>query len=317
MARNLRIVDNKKNILLISSHPPIDSELIDVWINDGHNVYLITHKYRWNDQFATLDKRVFLGIPKYKPDVIICESNPDLRHALMIKFRRMWFNLDIIKYNLWYPDKSIFLHLSKNVSVCEYAKKVLMTRDNISSKVVFCPVDTEFFKGLDVKKRKKAIAIGNNFKGRGNMGFDHLIAILKKVHEMDREIELSVIGDNNKEDYPEFVEVKSLPKEEIKIEINNSKCVFFTTTYNLIMNSMQIAMSCEAAVVAFDLEPFREVIENGKSGFLIPKFDDNYFVERIVSLCNNDDLKIIGKFARQSIVEKCDKWKVARSLLEI
>jgi glycosyltransferase involved in cell wall biosynthesis len=310
-------VSNQKNIFLISSHPPIDSELIDVWLSDSYNVNMITHRYTWNEQFASLDKRVNVGIPKHKPDLIICESNPDLRLALMIKFKKLWFNLDVIKYNLWYPDKSIFLRFSKNVSVCEYAKKVLMTRDKISSKVVFCPVDTEFFTRLNVRKRKKAIAIGNNFKGRGNMGFSHLIAILNKVHEMDREIELSVIGDNNKEDYPEFVEVKSLPKEEIKIEINNSKCVFFTTTYNLIMNSMQIAMSCEAAVVAFDLEPFREVIENGKSGFLVPKFDDDYFAKQIVNLCSNDDFETIGKFTRQSIVEKCDKWKVARSLLEI
>lgn len=310
-------MSNQKNILLISSHPPIDSELIDVWLNDGHNVNIITHKYKWNDQFATLDKRVFTGIPKHKPDLIICESNPDLRLALMIKFKKLWFNLDVIKYNLWYPDKSIFLRFSKNVSVCEYAKKVLMTRDKISSKVVFCPVDTEFFTRLDVRKRKKAIAIGNNFKGRGNMGFDHLIAILKKVHEFDQEIELSVIGDNKREDYPEFVEVKSLSKEEIKIEINNSKCVFFTTTYNLIMNSMQIAMSCEAAVVAFDLEPFREIIEDGKSGFLVRQFDDDYFAKRIVNICTNDDLGLTGNYARKSIVEKCDKWKVARSILEV
>lgn len=317
MARNLRIVDNQKNILLISSHPPIDSELIDVWLNDGHNVYLITHRYKWNDQFATLDKRVFLGVPKYKPDVIICESNPDLRHALMIKFRRMWFNLDIIKYNLWYPDKSIFLHLAKNVSVCEYSEKILKTQDNINSNVIFCPVDTRFFTTLNLKKRKKAIAIGNNFKGRGNMGFEHLIAILKKVHELDPEIELSIIGNNNKEDFPEFVEVKSLSKEEMKIEINYSKCVFFTTTYNLIMNSMQIAMSCGAAVVAFDLEPFREVIDDGKSGFLIPKYDAVSFANQIVSVCNNDNVELIGTSARQSVIEKCDKWKVARSLLEV
>ena len=310
-------MSKQKNILLISSHPPIDSELIDAWLSDGHFVNMITHKYKWNDQFATLDNRVFSGIPKHKPDLIICESNPDLRLALMIKFRKLWFNLDIIKYNLWYPDKSIFLRLSKNVSVCEYAKRTLKTRDNIDSKVVFCPVDTEFFTPLDVKKRKKAIAIGNNFKGRGNMGFEHLIAILKKVHELEPEIELSVIGNNKREDYPEFVEVKSLTKDEMKNEINYSKCVFFTTTYNLIMNSMQIAMSCGAAVVAFDLEPFREVIEDGKSGFLVPKFDDDYFAKQIVKICDNDDLGLIGDYARQLIVEKCDKWKVARSLLEV
>ncbi len=310
-------MDNQKNILLISSHPPIDSELIDVWLNDGHNVYLIAYEYKWHNQFSTLDKRVFPGIPKHKPDVIICESNPDLRHALMIKFRKVWFNLDIIKYNLWYPDKSIFLHWAKNVSVCEYSKKILKTRDNIDSNVIFCPVDTKFFIPLGLKKRKKAIAIGNNFKGRGNMGFEHLIAILKKVHELDPEIELSVVGNNKKDDYPEFVKVKSLTKDEMKNEINYSKCVFFTTTYNLIMNSMQIAMSCGAAVVAFDLEPFREVIEDGKSGFLIPKFDNALFANQIFKVCNNENLEVIGATARLSVIEKCDKWKVARSLLEV
>lgn len=58
----------------------------------------------------------------------------------------------------------------------------------------------------------------------------------------------------------------------------------FTTTRNLFMNSLQIAMSSEANTVAFNPEPFREVIENGKSGYLIELGDDIAFARKVVEV---------------------------------
>ena len=303
------------NILIISAHAPIDFELTDSWIKEGHSVSLITRHFRWSDQFSALNQQVSLGIPKHKPDVIVCEAIRDLRLAVAIKYSRLWFGTKIIKIHYWYPYKSIFLRWVENISVCEYSRKILLETQKLDSKVVYCPVDTEFFRPITIKKKKKAIAIGNGFKTRNMMGYDHLIKILHGVHGLDPEIELSVFGLNEKSDYPDFVDVRSVSREEMLKEVNSSSCIFFTTTYNLIMHSMEIAMSCGANVVAFELEPFKEVIEEGKSGYLIKNFDDDAFARKVAEVASTPD-ESVGKMARENIVSKCDRRSVARKILE-
>lgn len=302
------------NIFLISSHP-VDYELTDAWIRDGHTVNLITHQYSWNDQFSGLNPNVLKGIPKKEPDLIVCEAMKDLRWAYFLKYTHFWFKVKVVKLNLWYPYKIFFLKRSVNVSVCEYARKKLYAEQKVESSLAYCPVDTEFFDQTNATKEKKAIIIGNGFKERKIMGYDHLLKILETVHQKDPEIKLAVIGINSRDVFPEYVDCKSLPKEQLKQEINSSSCVFFTTTENLIMNSMQIAMSCCSNVIAFDLEPFREVIEDQKSGILVPKFNDEIFAEKVVNYSSNYD-EVMGRNARESVVSKCDKFLVSRKIIE-
>jgi glycosyltransferase involved in cell wall biosynthesis len=78
---------------------------------------------------------------------------------------------------------------------------------------------------------------------------------------------------------------------------------------------MEIAMSCGKNVVAFDLPSFHEVITDGESGYLIPKFNTDLFAKKVVEVTNNPSIKV-DKNAREIIIEKCERKKVARQLLE-
>lgn len=307
----------KKNILLISAHPPIDYELIREWLKSGHNVSIVSLNVRWDDQFSELTNGVSRGLPAAEPDAIICGSEKDLPYSFLIKLHNKWFNTRIIMIHWWIPNWNPLLYLVRNVSVCEYGRKLLISRQFIDSRVVYCPVDVKTFRPIDgMARKKRVICIGNNFKNRKVMGYDHLIDIITRIHAISPEIEIGVIGKNDPADYPEYVDVRSLNKEQMVNEIASSSAVFFTTTRNLIMNSMQIAMSCGKPVVAFDLEPFREVIRDGESGFLIQCFDTHSFALKLVDIVMNR-YEEVGRKAREIIVEKCESSKVASQIISV
>ena len=282
----------------------------------GHEIYKVSMTSSWHNEYSTLDQRVREMVPQTRPDVIICGNLTDTLLALTLRLFKKWFGTKISFIHWWYPPRNPILYLVRNISVCEYERKYLRKMLWINSGVAYCPVDVNHFTALPVQKRKRVIAIGNGFKGRSMMGFEHLTKIIKLVHEKDPSIEISIFGMNDPADFPDYVEARPLKKEELLTEINTASCVFFTTTRNLIMNSLQIAMSAESNVVAFDLEPFREVIDDGKSGYLIKLGDDAKFADRIVEVAN-DFNRDMGKRAREIIVNKCESGLVAKQILEL
>lgn len=303
-------------ILIISAHPPIDTELTNSWINLGYKVSLISKSVKWNEQFQPINPSIRRKLPTEEPDLIVVGHPTDTIYAILLKIAKGWFGVRIVMIHWWFPKRLLAFYFVKNISVCNYGRKYLKKILGISSEVVYCPVDTNHFKrisSLEIKNR--IITIGNQFKERKMMGYNHLLRILELIHSKDPSVEIGVIGNNEKGDFPDFVQIMNCNKEEMVKEINKASIVFFTTTHNLIMNSLQIAMACERKVVAFDLEPFHEVIENEVSGFLIRDFDDDLFSKTVLkqlTTVNNE----IGIRARNSILERCESFKVAKEIIE-
>ena len=71
------------------------------------------------------------------------------------------------------------------------------------------------------------------------------------------------------------------------------------------------AMAIGKTVVAFDLDPHREVVQDGCNGYLIPCYDTDAFAERIMGLCRTSVDPEIGRKARKTVLEKCDHRRVA------
>lgn len=64
------------------------------------------------------------------------------------------------------------------------------------------------------------------------------------------------------------------------------------------------SLSCGALVVASDTAPVREVIQDGKNGFLADFFDHEAFAEKIAYVLDNQkDLQPIRKQARQTVMD--------------
>jgi len=64
-------------------------------------------------------------------------------------------------------------------------------------------------------------------------------------------------------------------------------------------NAVMEAMACGRAVVATDVGDVPSLVENGKTGFVVPRGDDGMLVERMTTLISNRDLcKRMGEAGR-------------------
>lgn len=69
------------------------------------------------------------------------------------------------------------------------------------------------------------------------------------------------------------------------------------------------AMACELPVIATDTSGFQEVVENNRTGYLVPVGDSHAMAERMLELYHNPDLCItMGKAGRQR-VERLYNWE--------
>ena len=70
--------------------------------------------------------------------------------------------------------------------------------------------------------------------------------------------------------------------------------------------------------VAFDVEGVKEVLDNDKSGYIVPQFDIDQFVERLKILISDlDKRKLFGELAFDSVAGKWDSVKMINSHREV
>jgi glycosyltransferase involved in cell wall biosynthesis len=300
-------------ILVIPAHEALDAELMTGWLTLGHEVFIYPPN-RWSNRYAELPVGAKMG--RTKPDVICCGKHGDLLRALTMKAFK-WPSMPIFKIHWWFPLRSPLYFFANNISVCEYGRRYLRGLLGINSPVAYCPVNTELFKPAKKWENDKIVtAIGNLFMERSIMGGDFLVKIFKRVHELDPEIRFNLIGNNPGLDAPPYVTKRFLKREEMPKYIGESSCAFFTTTRNLIPHSLLISMSCAKNVIAFDLPSLHEVIKDGESGHLIPKFDVETFSQKIVEVSNKPTRKV-GERARNIVLRKCERMKVAKLYVKI
>ena len=147
---------------------------------------------------------------------------------------------------------------------------------------------------------------------RPNKGLDQAIDILDQVTKYITNIRLMIVGElwenfdryekqikkyniqNNIYTHLQYVTNEELPKYFIASDI-------VLLPYYEITGSgvLQIAYAFSKPVVATDLDCFREVIDDGKNGYLVSKKDHVQFAERIVEILNDDTKKkYMGQHSR-------------------
>lgn len=138
-------------------------------------------------------------------------------------------------------------------------------------------------------------------------GIPYLMEIWKKVQTRHPDWTLNIYGDGEeKEQYADFIASLNIIVHQPTRHIHEEYCknsIFLLTSisesFSLVIPE---AMSCGLPVVAFDC-PYgpRDIITEGKDGFLIPQFDVDAFVDRICCLMENLELREhMGKNAIRS-----------------
>ena len=104
-------------------------------------------------------------------------------------------------------------------------------------------------------------------------------------------------------------------RKDVKQLLKAADVFIMPSLYEGLSIAMLEAMSMELPIIASNVGGAAEVIEDGKSGFLIPPADADALAEKLIILANNEQLRHnIGKQARKRIVKNYSLRKQALAL---
>lgn len=177
--------------------------------------------------------------------------------------------------------------------------------------------------------RKHCICVGRLEKEKGH---ERLIRLWQEIHRRQPDWVLDIYGDGRLQSHLQaLIDSLSLSdcvmlhgrSDNIAARYQESSIMLLTSEFEGFGLTIAEAMTCGLPVVAFDcpVGP-REIIADGKNGFLIPYHDDKDFIDKVCLLMENADRrKEMGIMAQQSTARFSkapimSKWlKVLRSPL--
>lgn len=304
-------------IQVYAAHEGVQESLFREWVARGHEVYLTEGFGKWEEIHAAVPEGVKREHSN-NPDVLWVGITQDMRNALLYKWKKLRPNIPIVLTHWWVPSIRRFAgtvyKFAHQVSVCEWGREYLLKHHNMDSAVMYCPVDPDIFTLREEDPDpKRVLCIGHHFVSRDIMGWEYLEPIIHKVYEQDPEVHFEFLGINPEIDpnnYPN-VSKRTLLQNEMPDYQARARCIVISTTFNLIPHSLLGAMALGRNVIAFDLPSLREVIEHGKSGYLIPRYDIDAFAEQILQLTSTPVNPEIGRRARENALAKSDHRLVA------
>lgn len=103
-----------------------------------------------------------------------------------------------------------------------------------------------------------------------------------------------------------------IPYDQFTALLQVSRVHVYLTYPFVVSWSLMEAMACEAAIIASDCEPVREVIRDGETGQLVDFFDGAALVAKVCALLDDPSTRArLGKAAREYIVSTYDLKSIA------
>jgi len=228
-------------------------------------------------------------------------------------------NMKIIRKNL---------NAANAIASTSYAMAVQTSRlTNINvEKIYITPfgVDTIKFCKKDLVRKDDSIILGTIKKLAPKYGIeygikaiDYLIKNLLYGKNHTKKIKYYIYGDGpQKEELKSLVKELNLeeviffkgriPNDEVPTALNEFDIFLGTSISDSESFGVAIveAMACEVPVIVTDVDGFKEVVDNGNAGIMVPRKDYIEMAKQIFRLLNNDALrKEIGKAERSRVIE--------------
>ncbi|WP_009631386.1 glycosyltransferase [Synechocystis sp. PCC 7509] len=166
-------------------------------------------------------------------------------------------------------------------------------------------------------------------------GIEYSIKAVAKLAETHKSLEYNIIGDGElKEHFEQLISqlnvghvVKLLGWKQQKeiIEILDNCHIFIAPSVTAAdgnqdapVNTLKEAMAMGLPVISTLHGGIPELVENGKSGFLVPEKDADAIAQKLTYLLENPEVwEAMGKAGRAKVEEKYDKEKLNDELVEI
>lgn len=225
-------------------------------------------------------------------------------------------------------EKLIFTNALKIICLTPQVKEELKAYNIKADKIEICPngVDCTFFKTKEMEKDIDLLFIGRLESIKGSKS---LIRLCKLLVKNKSDIKICIVGygddfDIIRETLQEEVKRGSIlltgkvSFSETRQYYERSKIYVSTSYYEGLPGTCLEAMSMKLPVIVWDMPFYSGLVENGKSGFLIPVDNYSLMKEKILFVLNAKRGKQnMGKYARQKVFREYSWNNLAPQLLKI
>ena len=172
-------------------------------------------------------------------------------------------------------------------------------------------VDTDFFSPLDKEECRRMLSLPVEldifvFVGRLHAwkGIRELIAVARKCPA----ITFVFIGPGDIPEHPRncrFIGAKS--PSEVRTWLNAADCFILPTYTDAVPASVMEAFACGIPAITTDIGGCPEIVEQGKSGLMVPVRDCERLLDAVVWMIEHPvDRLLMGKNARDTVVKRYD-----------
>lgn len=155
---------------------------------------------------------------------------------------------------------------------------------------------------LEARPNARAVVIGGNDTSYGKKASDEGGYRARMEREVGDRVDWDRVHFIGRVPYADFCRV-----------IQVSRCHIYLTVPFVLSWSLLEAMAMEATIVAADVPPVREAMEDGKTGLLTDFFDPKALAAKVVDvLARPDDYAHLGPAARADVVARFDYETVCR-----
>ncbi len=229
--------------------------------------------------------------------------------------RKNIFTKKLLVYNLSKADKILSTsHVMMDETKLYTSKKIEVTPFGINTSI-FSPMNTK-----ELIFSKEDVIIGTVKTLEKKYGIDYLIKAFKLVKDRNPQfpLKLLIVGKGSKEfelknlvnslqldevtKFTGFVNYSESPKYHNMIDISVFPSVENSESFGV---SVLEASACEKPVIVSNVGGLPEVVENGKTGFIVNSKDEQHTSRVIEQLLLNKELRMkLGVQGRKRVIEK-------------
>lgn len=293
----------------------------------------VIKKFFINTLIFTRPLKFLFTIHKERPDIIHCNESPmwlSFFLPLLIKYPIITTIHDVNTHTGTRKFDQIIgkrMHIMFSDALIvhgEKAKKELKVNTNC---FVIPHGDYSFFLNYikdDINEERDTLL----FFGRIEeyKGLEYLIKSIPYIANEFPDIRLIIAGSGDFSKYKTMIlnnknyEVHNrfIPDEEVSSFFQRAKIVVLPYVEGTQTGIIPIAYAFNKPVVVTDVGSIPEVVENGKTGFIVSSKDSNALAEAIIKLLKDDKLrKEMGKNAHRKMKEELSWDKIAEKTIEV
>ena len=289
---------------------PVANVLTELLYKDFDIVHV--HSYIFFMSNMTALARVFKNF-KY---ILHFHGGLNYSEAKMFYPWRVWAKEKVYDKTLgWFTVKMA----DKVLSVAKSDIPIIKKKFGVDAEWIPIGVCTEKFNYVE-KDSKIVTYIGKLEKWKG---IDVLIDVFKTVYNEVKDVEFMIVGDGS---FASKLKSIKLPIRFIgHVPHNRMPEIYHKTAISVLPSYMEglpticmESLACGVPVVATDVGDTREIIINGKTGFLVKPGDSKAMATKIIELLEDDNLrKLMGKEGRKHIEENFSYDIIIRKICKV